>query len=141
MVKTISEIEKLIQSVESDKSKSVNTKYLNSAEELKDVLTNKTIKMQYGWVGSREHNSEVVAVGTTAENIMLGELSQFEYLDYGELVDSRQNEVPAHFEAEAAYAVLVKEEDVINYHRDYMHEERYTVYYYNYFSDPEGEVI
>lgn len=141
MVKTIGEIEKLIQSVESDKSKSVSTRYLKSAEELQNVLTNKKITLQYGWIGSREHNCQVVAVGTTAEDIMLGELSQFEYLDYGELIDLHQNEVPAHFEAEATYAILVKEEDVINYYKDYMHEEQYTVYYYNYFNDPGGEVI
>ncbi len=131
MVKNMNELERIIQEIESEKSQCVDIKHLDSVDELQKVLTNKNVQMQYGWVGSREHNREIMAIVTTADNIVIGTIEQIEYLNYGELVDSSIKETESICEPEATYKVLVREKDLIDYHKDYMYEENYTLYYYN----------
>lgn len=132
MVRKISEVQKLIQQVELNEGIIVKARYIDNIEELRSILTNKKIKFQDGWEGIREHNHEVLAVGTTVpESVEVGSLDQYEQLDYGELIDAFKREIPASFDPNAHYVVLVKEEDTINYHDDFMHEKKFIVYYYN----------
>lgn len=132
MVRNISEVQKLIQQVELNEGIIVKTKYIDNIEDLKSILTNKWIRFQDGWEGTREHSHEVLAVGTTVpDNVEVGRIDQYEQLDYGELIDAFKREIPASFDPKANYAVLVKEEDIISYHDDFMHEKKYIVYYYN----------
>lgn len=125
-------VKKLVQEVENSQLTNVQKKAIKDVEELKRVLTNEDLKMQYDWSGKREHTRKVIGLASTRpEVVTLGKVIQFERLDYGKPTSLNRTEIPPKFDPDARYAVLVQEIDEICYCNDYQHEERYTLYTYN----------
>lgn len=125
-------VKRLVEEVEANQAANVRKKVVQSVEELKKVLTNEDIKMKYDWTGDREHIKRVIGVASTRpESVILGEVTQFEKLDYNKSTYLDRKEIPPTFDPDAKYAVLVHEIDEINYRHDYQHEETYTLYTYN----------
>ncbi|MEW6624505.1 MAG: hypothetical protein AB1420_15515 [Bacillota bacterium] len=125
-------VKRLIQEVESSQFTNVVKKSIESVEDLKKVLTNEDIHLQYDWTGKRSHIKKIIGLASTRpEAVTLGEVTQFERIDYGKPTCLDRFEIPPTFDPDARYAVLVHEIDEINYRHDYQHEETYTLYTYN----------
>lgn len=128
----LDKVKKLIQEVENGQSKNVQRRVIKDIEELKEVLTNRNIQMQYDWTGNRYHLKKVIGIASTRpEVVSLGEISQYERLEYGTPTMIDKKEIPPVFDPEARYAILVHETDEISYRYDYQFEEKYTLYTFN----------
>ncbi len=128
----LDQVKKLILEVESNPFTNVQRKTVSNIDDLKKVLTNEDIHLQYDWTGKRAHVRKIIGLASTRpESVTLGEVTQYERLDYGKPTCLDRIEIPPTFDPEESYAILVHEIDEIDYRHDYQHEETYTLYTYN----------